>query len=362
MADPYFCATMVIDISIKFGDKGMTAKRGQIFHNTFTGNRSYFGGSTPVETGSNLEAFCEAVGFDYDVVKLPAPHPGKVYNPDFGDEGKNVFVPNQFHLVRSKDDVVVSPSTVSGQYGVISPDDIKASIEDIVSEGWGTPDTMMYIHGGRSEVIILKLDGQAGQNICIHGIDESWAWYLMIINSHGRGKCRGRIIAKRPVCQNQIAGLMSDFDWGVTHRGKAATKVANNVETWDALKKRIRVVADKMNLYAGTDIDVRAACQEIVGLKSPGVGQDLREVNPSRSMNLYDALVDGSNVPSLGTYGQTAMDVYNSVTSFNTRGHDAVKSDMHPADRAVRVIEGAGKAGLGLEMRAHRVLRDLFGL
>jgi len=327
--------------------------KNQIFNNTFTGERGYFGGSTPVDTGRSLDAFLEATKFDYDVHKVQAVHP---YKRD--DSDKLVVIPNQFHLINGNTDEVLSPMTVSDQYGVISPRNIVESTRHLVDDGWATPDSLMRIRGGQSEVLMLRLDGQTPA-IKNNGVEEDWVWYLMIQNFHGRGKCRARIIAKRPVCSNQIAGLMADFDWAVSHRKNAAEKFENKVQTWENLQNRLTVIAKKMGLYADTTVDIPAVAREIVGIKSPEVGKTEAESNSTRKMNLLSAIIDGANMPNLGTFGRSAMDVYNSVTSFNTRGHEAVRSKLDAGQRAVRLIEGAGMSGHGLEMKTHKVLAGL---
>ena len=287
--------------------------------------------------------FLALAKMDYAINKLPA----LVHERTEVSE-----VPNQFHLVRSSDNVVVSPSTVTKQYGVLTPSDIVQELEPFVSQGWATPDAG-FILNDHSEVIVMRLDGgQLPDNGSIGG--ENYTHYAVVQNFHGRGSARGRIISRRLVCDNMMRSIFSEgADFSITHRQNVKERFEWAIASWTKLQEAIKKLAEHLKLYMDFELDaaeVDATINKILAIKD---GEDVS----ARKQNQKEAILIAARM-SPGCQGQTAFDLYNGVTWYNSH-HETARGSVLPIKRVASFLNGSRGQ---LEDRAVNVLNEMVGV
>jgi len=305
----------------------------------------------------DLQKFLEVTGRNYFIKKAPVLQ-------RFGG-GEIAEVENQYHLVRSVDERVVSPHTVTDQYAPLSLMDVAEEIAPWVQAGWATPDAVFEARNGSLEVLVLRLDAQGE---ITNG--DFYVHYIVIQNPHGSGgKARGKIISFRIVCQNTFAaavGAASDFL--ITHRvasGDAeaqqkimAQRTKDAVEAWKKVQEHIRVLAEKVNVWQGIPLqfsDAKELTNKLLGVKD-------EEDASQRTLNRRDAILSAFSMPQFGTFGRNAYDWINGVTFVNSSPNAETNksSKVSAIDRTVRNIDPTG-TGFKLEFEAEELLAELVG-
>lgn len=303
----------------------------------------------------DLHKFLERAGRSYYIKKAP------VFQR-FGG-GEIAEVENQYHLVRSVDERVVSPHTVTDQYAPLSLMDVAEEIAPWVQAGWATPDAVFEARNGSLELLVLRLDAQgeiADGDFYVH--------YIVIQNPHGSGgKARGKIISFRIVCCNTFAAAVAAAsDFLITHRvasgdAEAQQKIMlqrtkDAVAAWERVQEHIRILAKKVNEWQ--QIPLQFADAKNLTNKLLGVTDE--ENTSTRTLNRRDAIVAAWSMPQFGTFGQNAYDWLNAVTFVNSSpSADAnKKSKVSTIDRVVRNIDPNG-TGFALELKAEELLAEL---
>jgi hypothetical protein len=334
---------------------------------TFQGLNDSIQGRNAGRIIATLPEFLKEAGRDYCIRKVPA----RVTDPFGGIDASGAIVPmdrdveGQFHLMRGSDGQVVSPHTVSGQYGPLSLVDLSEELNPWVSEGWATPDGVYSTDDGSVEVLSLRLD--AGD---VANMTPEFRHYAILENPHARGgKAKGKIISWRIVCANTFAmaiGAASDFTVG--HRmanGDPETQSAImrdraklKIQAWENLQTHVRTLAQRIDVLKSVPLgfkDAENLTEKLLGIDGVPV-----EDRSKRSENRKDAILAGFKFPQFGTFGESAYDWLNAVT-FDTSSPFAPqnqKSKVSGMDRMLRNIDSTG-VGYGIEAKANSLLETL---
>jgi hypothetical protein len=327
---------------------------------TFKGHFGFDNGRCADAVIRDLGKFLETAGRNYYIKKAPVFQrfgTGDVAGDHFAE------VENQFHLVRSNDERVVSPHTVSEQYAPLSLMDMAEEVAPWIQAGWATPDAVFEARGGSLEVLVLRLDASGEVTD-----GEFFVHYIVLQNPHGSGgKAKGKIISFRIVCCNTFAaacGAASDFT--ITHRVAGgdpaeqqkimALRAKEAVSAWDKVKEHIKELSDRINVWNSIPLQVKDAenlTNQLLGIKDA-------EDASTRSKNRRDAIVAAFSMPKMGTFGRTAYDWLNAVTFVNSSPFAEInkKSKVSSIDRAVRTFDPNG-TGFKLEQDAEALLAEL---
>lgn len=332
---------------------------------TFKGLNGSLDGSVADRIIQDLPTFLKEAGRDYYIKRVPAPHPSYTDT----DTGLALPIGGVFWLVRSDNNAIVSPKTVTEQYAPITLGDIGAELQPWCDQGWATPDG---VYGGRFlpdggeslEVLSLRLDGGDMDN----PENERLVHYLIVTNPHGQGgKAQGKIITWRIVCCNTFAAAVSaSYDFAISHRcGKEADhqtimakRMEEAVENWSEARAKISELAARINVWQDTKVSQDDASDLTRTLLGIG-GKDLDDLK-TRTRNTYDAIMGGFANRDAGTVGQSAWDFINAVTFYTSSPSSpmAKKSKVQPIDRMVRNIDPNG-TGFALERKAERLIAEL---
>jgi hypothetical protein len=304
----------------------------------------------------DLEQFLKAAGRDYFIKKVPAYQ----FIGDLDGHPQYAVAEDQFHLVRSADNRIVSPHTVSDSYAPLSLMDIAEEIAPWVRDGWATPDAVFSAKNGSLEVLVLRLD--AGGEIAD---GDFYVHYIVIQNPHAvGGKAKGKIISFRIVCKNTFAAAVSaKSDFTISHRvakgdheEQAAImqeRAKDAIAAWEKVQTHIAELSKRVNVWTEADLtfaDAKELTNQLVGIVDD-------EKASTRAKNTRDAIVGAFAKPEFGTYGRTAYDWINAVTFVNSSPDAEAnkKSKVSPIDRAIRNVDPNG-TGFDRELKAEKIL------
>lgn len=325
---------------------------------TFKGLNSTIDGEVSSRIIQNLPEFLKSAGRDYFIKKA------KVYQA-CGDTFAEVE--NQYHLVRSTDERVVSPHTVTDQYAPLSLVDIADELQPWCDQGWATPDAVFSGRNESLELLVLRLD--AGGNL---PNGEKFKHYAAFQNPHGvGGTSKGKIFDFRVICGNTFAAAISHVsDFVITHRIAAGDhekqqeimgqRAKDAVNAWTAVQNHIKELADKINTWSSVKVsakDAAAMTDKLLGIP------DLSKAS-TRAKNRREAILQGFNMPQFGTRGETAYDWLNAVTFVNSSPfaeiNSAKNSKVSGIDRTIRNLDPNG-SGFKVEQNAEKVLASMVG-
>ncbi len=270
---------------------------------------SFFGGDGNPEGINDLEKFIAEKGMDYALSKVPTFVPA----PD-GAEGV-VPVPNDFHIRRLSDGRIVSPASVTKQFGVMSPSDMLPDLIPFVDEGWATPDSAFTLAGGRIEVIALRLNPEGFEQTDGNQplrVGEDFRWYLVAKNFHGGGSASASVFGERLICTNGMTALAGLSSCQIPRRGDTVKSFRKAFGRWEGIREVINGMAKRMGLFMDTPCNVTQATEifaELLGI----TGTPDEDISTQKT-TLRTALMDASNMPRYGTEGVHAADVSNAVT------------------------------------------------
>ena len=322
---------------------------------TFKGLNSSIEGRVADRVIGDVQSFMREAGRDYYIKKVPAYQ--RLSSGDFAE------LENQFHLVRSTDERVVSPHTVTEQYTPLSLMEMAEEVKPWCDAGWCTPDGVYSARNESLEVLSLRLDasGQLPDG-------ERFIHYIVFQNPHGSGgTAKGKIISWRIVCANTFAAaITAKSDFAISHRTASGTlevqsaimadRAKQAVTAWEQAKDHIGKLAEKINAWQSVPLqfaDAKNLTERLLDIRD--------EKNASqRSLNRRDAILGAFSMPQFGTNGRNAYDWLNGVTFVNSSPlADAnKKSKVSAIDRAVRTIDVNG-TGFALEQRAEKLLAEL---
>jgi hypothetical protein len=179
---------------------------------------------------------------------------------------------------------------------------------------------------------------------------------MVLINPHNGRKAQGKFISYRPWCKNMFSALLSGgYDFAIPHRiaksEDPATimqeRIKTAIETWDNFKKKLRRLADHINIWNGMPIQLPDAREltdrllEIQGIPEGAIS--------GRSKNKRDAILAAFNRPDIGTHGRSAYDWLNAVT-FTVSSPDSSTNRESKTPAGDRIIRSVDPLGSGFEM------------
>ena len=336
---------------------------------TFKGLNGSIEGEVAPDIIQGIQPFLKAAGRDYFIKKTPA----GVFDSMGAVDASGAVVPgwleveNQYHLVRSSDNRVVSPHTVSDQYAPLSLMDMAEELQPWCDQGWATPDGVYSGRNESLEVLSLRLDagGQLPQG-------ETFKFYTVFQNPHGSGgTAKGKIIPFRIICGNTFAAAVgAACDFTISHRVASgdhvkqqeimAERAKDAISAWQKVQDHIAKLAERINVLSSVKLSAKDAehlTDTLLGIK------DVDKAS-TRSMNRRAAILAGFSMPTMGTQGRTAWDWINGVTFVNSSPmaeiNSPAKSKVSGIDRAIRTMDTNG-SGFKLELDANKVLANFIG-
>lgn len=276
-------------------------------------------GAKVVKERLPMPEFLERAKMGYDVLKEQATR--------VNAEGVVVDVPNQFHLVRSDDQRVVSPSSVTARYFVRTPTDLATVLDPIVQNGLGIWDTGFTLYGGQSEVVTVRLCDIKAKPGC----DSSdWIYYFIAQNYHGSGKARFKLAGNRVLCANTVAqAFASGADLAMVHSKSIGQKFADAPKMWEAAAKAIEAHCEKLAKLDKV-VNVPETIDELLAIDDDSTTQQ---------KNRRDRIVAAAHMPTMGTHGRTLYDIFNAVTFDNTHNTGG-KSGGSMTTRLESILDG----------------------
>lgn len=304
-------------------------------------------GKTADRTISRIDDFLEAGNMNHYVKKVQARHPILV-----NDQGDPSLVENQYFLIRSTDNRIVSPKTVSDQYTPLSLIDLAEELQYLCDQGWATPDAVYTAKNESMECLALRFD--------LGDDEEEFTHYLFVSNQHGvGGTAKGKIITFRPCCENISGSLYRSRDIVMGHRVASGDHDLQNeimkeritfaVSTWKQVQDHVKALSEKVNTWKDMPLaqnDFEEMTNNLLGIR------DIEKAS-GKAVNRRDAILAATKMPQFGTEGKTVYDWYNAVTFTNSSPNAEVnkKSKVSPIDRLVRNTESTG-TGFRLESKA----------
>jgi hypothetical protein len=250
------------------------------------------------------QQFLKEWGMDYTVNMLPAPHPI--------DREKNVE--GQFHLVRSSDNKVISPKTVSDRYKMTCPSEMVEPISALLAEGWITPTRGMILGDGSHEILSFAIDGgmlpEKGKMV-----GDEWNFRLNLNNFHGgTGSLFGLLEGYRIVCTNGAVALTTKGSLKLRHVGKLQDNYKSATQLWNGIQEIIRTLGKRMQVWKDVPMNAKEAVSALYTLYGVEDPQNI----PTRSANEIEFAIREFSNPSRGTYGANLYDFYNAITATNS--------------------------------------------
>lgn len=291
--------------------------------------------------------FLESKGMNYFVQKEQATRQ---------KDGKTVEIDGQYHLVRSTDGEVISPSTVSERYSAYNPIKMCEPMAPLVSEGWITPDKGFLFKRGSYEVVSFSMDaGTLHDQGRIAG--EDWVHWISLHNHQGGGGgLKGSITSFRVVCKNTAAAAARGACFTIRHTGDIDKNYKWAVDQWSKLKDEIRKLSKRMEVFADTKVSAKEALD---------VMHKLYDVKPgdkpsTRTQNELDFAMKEFANPTRGTYGRSIADVYNAITSTNS--HYSAKTAKEDTTKRLASIYDPNGSRHKLEVHTLDILESMVGV
>lgn len=302
---------------------------------------SFFARGYNTEEITDLTEFLAARGMDYEVYKQQVSVP--VFDPDEtadlqeGEVPEFVTVENQYVVRRKTDGVVVSPMTVSRQYGEIAPLDMAADLIPFVEQGNAVPDSAFKIRQGcveNVEAIALRLnltDADPFQD----RLGEVYRAYLVARNYHGRGSASASLFLERQVSASLLTAVANVSGFKIVHRGDVRDKYKLAMKRWAELRRLMQETANRLGTLGDVPMSFREAEAFVDSLLGIKPGEELK----AQKKNLRAAYLDAFSMSRYGTFGKTAADMYHGCTWVGSH-YTAASSKLTEDDIMVGLLEG----------------------
>lgn len=299
---------------------------------------------------NQIQEFLKAKGMDYDVSKEQATR--------VNGDGSVVEIENQFHLVRSSDQKVISPSTVSSRYSVTNPTKMCEPIAPLVSEGWIKPDNGFLFKDDSYEVCSFEMNSEEledGGNIA----GEQWKHWVSLHNHQGGGGgLKGSLTSFRVICANTAAAAAREACFTIRHTGNIQENYQWAIDRWQKLKDGIRKLSERMTVFGELELsptDALDALHTLYGVK----GKTVDEIGTRTANELEFAMREFSN-PRRGTFGKTGLDLFNAITATNS--HYAPKNSKETSVKRLSSLYDANGSRFKLEAAAVSLLEEMAGI
>lgn len=290
--------------------------------------------------------FLDDFKMNYAVTKEPAIQ----RTLDANGEPQYSEVDGQFHLVRSTDQAVVSPKTVSGKYVPTCPIDMISPVAPLIAEGLVTPQNGYMLSEGSHEVLSFRI-GSGNLPDAGKVVGEDWDFFFQLHNFQGAGSFFGNLFAKRLVCSNGATRIVKKAGgFRLRHMGALQTKYEDAMRTWKEVHDEIRKFMDRMTVWNGQNVtpqEALALLHEIYEVEDPA------NIATRTANELEFAIREFSN-PQRGTYGRTLYDVYNAITATNT--HYAPRNSRETEGRRLSSLLNPNGSRNRLEARTIEIL------
>lgn len=242
----------------------------------------------------------------------------------------------------ARDGRVISPTSVKDGYAIGQPSAIVDTIRSFVDQGWASVEAIFPLYGGGADCFVLALDVPGFQTVA----DGDSTWYMVVINYHGRGSCKAKVLRYRHKCRNiGTAAFASGSDWAIRHSGDFDSKLAWAARTWKEAKDQITDIAHKLDLFMDCTLPIKDTVTDILGVD---------EKSSTRKQNQRDEIVSFA-CNSVNYCGPNALSVLNGFTGWAT--HDlSGKAGKSAESRLESHIDGARGQ---LEQKAVKYLLDM---
>jgi hypothetical protein len=296
---------------------------------------------------NQIQEYLKAKGMDYDVSKEQATR--------INGAGETVPIDNQFHLVRSSDQKVISPSTVSKRYSVTNPTKMCEPIAPLVSEGWIKPDNGFLFKDGSYEVCSFEMNSdelEDGGRIA----GEQWKHWISLHNHQGGGGgLKGSITSFRVVCANTAAAAAKEACFTIRHTGDIQQNYQWAIDRWQKLKDGIRKLSERMTVFGELELsptDALDALQKLYGVD----GMMADDIATRTANELEFAMTEFSN-PRRGTNGRTGLDLFNAITATNS--HYAPKNSKESKEKRLSSLYDVNGSRFKLEAATVSLLEEM---
>jgi|SRR5689334_6934830 len=299
---------------------------------------------------NQIQEYLKAKGMDYDVLKEQATR--------VDADGNTVPIENQFHLVRSTDQRVISPSTVSKRYSVTNPTKMCEPIAPLVAEGWIKPDNGFLFKDGSYEVCSFEMNSSElddGGNVA----GEPWKHWVSLHNHQGGGGgLKGSVTSFRPICYNTSVAAAKEACFTIRHTGDIDANYKWAIDRWQKLKDSIKKLSERMTVFADLTLspsDAEAALHTLFGVE----GKSADEISTRTANELEFAMMEFSN-PRRGTFGKTGLDLFNAITA--TNNHYAPKNSKESNEKRLSSLYDVNGSRFKLEAAAVSLLEEMAGV
>jgi hypothetical protein len=286
----------------------------------------------------------------YDVIKEQATRTNS--------KGEIVPIAGQFHLIRSIDEEVISPSTVSERYSVTNPTKMCDPLAPLVAEGWITPDKGYLFKRGSYEVVSFEMNAselEDGGKIA----GEEWKHWVSLHNHQGGGGgLKGSITSFRVVCANTAAAAARESSFTIRHTGDIDANYKWAIDRWQKLKDSIKKLSERMTVFANLKLSASEAEEALYKLYDVE-GLAATEISTRTANELEFAMTEFAN-PRRGTFGKTGLDLFNAITATNS--HYTPKNSKESSEKRLASIYDANGTRFKLESDAVSLLEEMAGL
>jgi hypothetical protein len=299
---------------------------------------------------NTLTQFLTDKGMAYDVLKEQAIRKNS--------KGEIVDIDGQFNLVRSTDEHVISPGTVSERYSLTSPSKMCEPIAPLVAEGWITPDKGFLFKDGSYEVVSFEMNASELENDGeIAG--EQWRHWVSLHNHQGGGGgLKGSITSFRVVCANTAAAAAREACFSIRHTGDIDANYKWAIDRWQKLKDSIKKLSERMTTFAVLPVsptDALDALHKLYGVS--GMAAD--DISTRTANELEFAMTEFAN-PRRGTFGKTGLDLFNAITATNS--HYSPKNSKESSEKRLSSIYDVNGSRFKLESAAVSLLEKMAGV
>lgn len=296
---------------------------------------------------TTTEAFLDKCGMNYTVEKTPAMQQMA--------DGSTREVAGQFHLVRSSDQAVISPKTVSKKYVPVNPRDMISPIAPLIAEGWVTPSKGYMLSDGSHEMLSFKLDGGMLENKGTV-VGEEWDHFFQLHNFQGAGSFFGTLYCKRLACVNGAVRVVTKSKgFRLRHMGAVLASYEEAMRTWEDIKVEIRKLSERLTVWN----DKIVTPTEAIGIFENifEVADTLPADRATRTVNRMNFAIGEFSNPRRATYGRSLYDIYNAITATNT--HYVPAKSRETETKALSSLFNPGGSRNKLEARTVSILADL---
>lgn len=250
----------------------------------------------------NVQRFLAAARMDYTV---------RLQRVATWDDASNGWIetPDQFSLTRSDDGKVVSPRTVSEGYVPRWPAHLGEVFQYWVAEGFIELRSAFTLANGSREILVAEIIGaeSPGRRMFLTGR-----------NSHAGEQTDFVLSGVKVVCANtERAAFNSGADLKFRHSESGESRLKQATNLWEKARKAIFSNQQRLNALAETRCEIVPTLDAVL---------DIQPDASTYAKNRRDKILSRTNVPSMGTHGETLGDIFDATTDYLTHESKFLKS------------------------------------